>query len=144
MKVSETLSVAMRSGIPLSRSQSEARLRDGLSHERFRERLMRLSGESLSQQKSHVMVWSILIEKQHWMRACRKRRAERNPWDSAWNDPGRRPKVGPLHCQRISQAITVSHPQEPRLSWASPSDSSVNLIDSLAERNLFGGAFEVF
>ena len=39
------------------------------------------------------------------------------------------PKVGPLHCQSISQPIAISQLKDPRSLRAPPSEASVNLID---------------
>ena len=63
-------------------------------------------------------------------------RADRNPYDSARNDPGRRPNVGPLQFQIISLPIASCHPKEPRSSRAPPSDARLMVTGSLDSRSV--------
>ena len=78
------------------------------------------------------VILSIGLEKQE---SC-----EKNPQDSARKDLDLSPKVGPLHCQSISQPIAISHPYDPRSSRAPPSEVSVNLMDTPDNRNSWSRA----
>ena len=70
------------------------------------------------------------------MYICKNRSADMNLYDSLQKEPGRRPKVGPLHCQSISHPIAISHPKEPRKSsWVPLLNTSVNLIDLPEDKN---------
>jgi hypothetical protein len=48
--------------------------------------------------------------------------------DSARNDPGLSPKVGPFHFHKISWPMEIAHPKEPKSSRAPPSEASIKVI----------------